>query len=312
MPFTRSDAICTESGQREQFNIVTAFTDGSNIYGSDVRRAEGLRTMSKGFLRTHTQGPTLPSNKQARRIDPIGPMEFVAGDIRATEQPGLASIHSLFVLEHNRLATLLSSFDSSLLDEELYQRSRRLVIGQIQNIVYGEFLPIVLGPTTMQEYGLNLPAFRTTTTYDKSVNPGIFNEFATFAFRFGHSLIPDFFKTAKKPLETTPNICPLKDTFFKIEECVMGKDSSGKAWQNLILGISTSQSPPMDAKIEESISNFLFCQKCNIIDGFGQDLAARNIQRGRDHGLPGYNHYRHVQIYCIQYSQQSFKQYCLT
>ena len=143
----------------------------------------------------------------------------------------------------------------------------------------------------MEEYGLNLPVSG-TTTYDKTVNPGIFNEFATFAFRFGHSLIPDFFKPAKKPLETTPNICPLKDTFFKVEECVLGKDLSGKAWQNLILGISTSQSPPMDAKIEETMSNFLFCEKCDFVSGFGQDLAARNIQRGRDHGLPGYNQYR--------------------
>ena len=294
MAFTRSDAMCTESGKREQFNLITAFIDGSNIYASDDRRKGGLRTMSKGLLRTHSRGPTLPANKEAGRIDPIGPMSFVAGDIRATEQPGLASIHSLFVLEHNRLATQILTQNPLLLDEELFQRARRLVIAQIQNIVYNEFLPIVLGPTKMQEYGLNLPPVSRTTTYDPSANPDIFNEFATFAFRFGHSLIPDFFEPAKRPQKTAQNICPLKDTFFKVEECVLGKDLSGKAWQNLILGISTSQSPPMDAKIEEAISNFLFCQKCDFIDGFGQDLAARNIQRGRDHGLPGYTQYRYI------------------
>ena len=294
MAFTRSDATCTESGQREQFNIITAFIDGSNIYGSDDRRAEGLRLKSKGFLRTHSRGPTLPASKEAGGIRGIGGSKaFVAGDMRATEQPGLAAIHSLFVLEHNRLATQISSEDPSLLDEELYQRARRLNIGQIQNIVYNEFLPIVLGPTMMEEYSLNLPVSG-TTSYDKSVNPGIFNEFATFAFRFGHSLIPDFFEPARKPRKTSPNIFPLKDTFLKVEECVLGKDLSGKAWQNLILGISTAQSPPMDAKVEESIGNFLFCEKCDFITGHGQDLAARNIQRGRDHGLPGYNEYRYV------------------
>ena len=171
----------------------------------------------------------MPENKQTGGIDPppIKPKAFLAGDIRATEQPGLAAIHSLFVLEHNRLATQISTANPSLLDEELYQRARRLVIGQIQNIVYKEFLPIVLGPTKMEEYGLNLPVSG-TTTYDKSVNPGIYNEFATFAFRFGHSLIPDFFEPAKKPRKTSPNICPLKDTFFKVEECVLGKDLSGQ------------------------------------------------------------------------------------
>ena len=292
--FVRSDATCTESGVREQFNIITAFIDGSNVYGSDDKRADGLRLKSKGLLRTHSKGPTLPASKDAGGIQGIGGTKaFVAGDIRATEQPGLASIHSLFVLEHNRLATEISTQDPSLLDEELYQRARRLVIGQIQNIVYNEFLPIVLGPTMMEVYGLNLPVSG-TTTYDKSVNPGVYNEFATFAFRFGHSLIPDFFEPARKPRKTSPNVCPLKDTFLKVEECVLGKDLSGKAWQNLILGISTSQSPPMDAKVEESIGNFLFCQNCDFITGHGQDLAARNIQRGRDHGLPGYNEYRYV------------------
>ena len=287
---------------REQFNIITAFIDGSNVYGSDDKRADGLRRKYKGLLRTHSRGPTLPASKEAGGIlgVPVSTKAFVAGDIRATEQPGLASIHSLFVLEHNRLATEISTQDPSLLDEELYQRARRLVIGQIQNIVYSEFLPIVLGSTKMQEYGLNLPVSG-TTSYDPNVNPGISNEFATFAMRFGHSLIPDFFIPAKKPLKTTPNICPLKDTFFKVEECVLGKSLTGKAWQNLILGISTTQSPPMDAKVEESIGNFLFCKdnlgECDFITGHGQDLAARNIQRGRDHGLPGYIHYRYVLIF---------------
>ena len=98
MAFTRSDATCTESGHREQFNIITAFIDGSNVYGSDDRRAEGLRLKSKGFLRTHSRGPTLPASKEAGGIRGIGGSKaFVAGDMRATEQPGLAAIHSLFL-----------------------------------------------------------------------------------------------------------------------------------------------------------------------------------------------------------------------
>ena len=84
-------------------------------------------------------------------------------------------------------------------------------------------------------YNLSLPT-EGTTVYDSSVNPNVFNEMATFAFRFGHSLIPNFFKPSDPPmpLETMNDICPLKDNFFKVEELEVGRDFSGQAWQNLL------------------------------------------------------------------------------
>merc|ERR1719347_2151030 len=43
-PFTRSDIFCPRKGEpREQINGVTAFIDGSMIYGSDDETSIGLR-----------------------------------------------------------------------------------------------------------------------------------------------------------------------------------------------------------------------------------------------------------------------------
>ena len=287
--FTRSEGTCT-NGRREQFNKLTAFIDGSQVYGSDKVRSDKLRTKSGGLLKTHKLGPTLPSNSQVGFVDQDKCGEdLVAGDTRADEQPGLTAIHSLFLLEHNRLATEFKTQDSSLTDEELFQKARQIVIAEIQKVTYSEFLPIVLGQTFMTKYHLNLPTSQTgTSKYNAGVDPTVFNEFATFAFRFGHSLVPNLFKTSSKPQELDHRFCILKDNFFKSEEFVFGPDFSGKAWKNLILGISQSQTKKMDSKMENSLTNFLFCGKnCDFRKGFGQDLAARNIQRGRDHCRSG-------------------------
>ena len=100
-PFTRSDGTCTNYGRREQFNKLTAFIDGSNVYGSDKTRSDRLRTMSGGLLKSHKLGPTLPSNSQVGFVDQDKCDEdLVAGDTRAHEQPGLTAMHSLFLLEH--------------------------------------------------------------------------------------------------------------------------------------------------------------------------------------------------------------------
>ena len=71
--------------------------------------------------------------------------------------PGLASVHTLWLREHNRLATQITSASPGLGDEEVYQVARKILIAEMQNIVYEEYLPLVLGHQAMWDYGVNLP-----------------------------------------------------------------------------------------------------------------------------------------------------------
>ena len=68
---------------------------------------------------------------------------------------GLAAVHTLFLREHNRLARLmdldhLEKTGSPLSDEELFQRARKVTIAEWQNIVYAEYLPLILGEFNMR------------------------------------------------------------------------------------------------------------------------------------------------------------------
>ena len=61
----------------------------------------------------------------------------------------------------------------------------------MQNIVYGQYLPEILGQGTMDSLDLGIEE---PTRYNADEDPSITNAFATAAYRFGHSSIQSFVK----------------------------------------------------------------------------------------------------------------------
>ena len=101
-------------------------------------------------------------------------------------------MHTLFMLEHNRIVRelhlqpvmrrYLRKLPEAEQDEVMYQETRRVLAATHQAIVYKEFLPAILGPENMRKYELELKE-GTDSKYDPDLEPTIWNEFATFAFR---------------------------------------------------------------------------------------------------------------------------------
>lgn len=100
---------------REQVNSLTAYIDGSNIYGSTVELARYLRDLNPndGLLKsTQINGEIfMPLSDEHFPLDcqlqpKAGFMDcFLAGDHRVNEHIGLLAFHNLWLRQHNRLAT---------------------------------------------------------------------------------------------------------------------------------------------------------------------------------------------------------------
>ena len=61
----------------------------------------------------------------------------------------MTSIQTLFNREHNRIAATLASLNPTWSDETIYQQTRRIVIAELQDIVYGEFVPLINGSSAL-------------------------------------------------------------------------------------------------------------------------------------------------------------------
>lgn len=272
MPFTRSAYAHTPNKPRQQMNHITAFLDGSMVYGSDAIRAKALRTNDETGRLKMSEGRFLPYN-----IDGLpnagGPSAelFLAGDIRANEQVGLTAMHTLFVREHNRIAKNIRRRHSSLTGNEIYEKARRKVGALIQVISYEEFLPILLGKQALRPY----------RGYKPWVNPSVANVFSTAAYRLGHSMLsPQLLRLKKNGQPINAGHLPLRDAFF-----APWRITTEQGIAPVLRGLAGQRAQEVDPYVIDDVRNFLF----GTPGSGGFDLAALNIQRGRDHGLPSYN-----------------------
>ncbi|PHI19766.1 hypothetical protein CEQ90_11100 [Lewinellaceae bacterium SD302] len=263
-------------------NEITAFIDGSAVYGSDEERAAWLRSFEDGKMKVST-GNLLPYNtidgEFDSPIDPdaphmgddvgFSPRLFVAGDVRANENPLLTSFHTLFVREHNRRAEIIKTEHPDWTDEEIYQLARKYVGGHIAAITYNEWLPAMGVP--IADY----------SGYDETIHPQLSNTFTAAGFRVGHTLLNSLIlRVDNNGNELPEGHMLLRNGFFNVNALpeVGGIDP-------YLAGMGQQVQQTMDSRIVDDVRNFLFGPP----GAGGTDLASINIARGRERGLPSFN-----------------------
>jgi peroxidase len=124
------------------------------------------------------------------------------------------------------------------------------VIAEWQSIVYGEYLPVVLGDQNLE--GLILS--NDGSIYNPEVNPSLDNEFATAAFRFGHSMIQGLIQMFATDNTGVINEYLLHKQFGSSD---MVEFNQGEGLENILSGLVNQPSQSCDKEVTSEVTNFL-------------------------------------------------------
>jgi hypothetical protein len=225
---------------------------------------------------------------------------YITGDGRGNENIGLTAVHHVFHSEHNHMieqvkARALESGDVAFLNEwlrvdvtsvpttpeeiaalkwdgeRLFQAARFTTEMQYQHLVFEEFA---------RKVQPDVDAFVFNPSVD--INPAIFAEFAHVVYRFGHSML----RETVDLIDNDGNLTGMKlfDAFLNPLEFGSETVSHDQAAGAIVRG--------MTSQVGNEIDEFVTGVLRNQLLGIPLDLAALNIARGRDTGIPPLNQAR--------------------
>jgi hypothetical protein len=275
-------------------NVHSHWWDGSQIYGNDQRAQLELRSGEDGKLNLGPDG-LVPVDPNSKKHPADEPGFWI----------GLAMMHTLFSREHNAICDRLRAEYPAYSDEELFERARLINTALLAKIHTIEWTPALLNHPTARR-GLNANWWGLAGKSVKrlvgriSTNEVISGIVGGRAEHFGvpyslteefvavyrmHPLIPDdytfravandevlqereFAQVAQRPAMELMEQVAMQDLFY----------SFGRAHPGAI----TLHNYP------RGLQNF------RRPDGIPQDLAATDILRSRELGVPRYNEFRRL------------------
>jgi Animal haem peroxidase len=292
---TRRDPSADPSGPATFVTDDTHWWDGSQIYGREPAFAQAIRAGEHGKLRIDEQG--LPPKELDAHIDLTG----VGGNFWV----GLAVLHTLFMREHNAICDRLHQQHPELDDEELYQKARLVNAALMAKIHTVDWTPAVIAhPTTVTALRANWWGLE-GERLDKQVGrltsnevvrgipgsptdhhgvPYALTEEFVAVYRM-HPLIPDdySFRSVQNDRELAALTLPDLNALHVRERL------TDYSMADLLYSFGTEHPGSI------SLHNYpRFLQHFDRPDGTLVDLAAIDILRTRERGVPRYNQFRRL------------------
>ncbi|XP_062245894.1 dual oxidase 1 [Platichthys flesus] len=287
-----------ESGQspsnpRTQVNMVTAWIDGSSIYGPSASWSDSLRSFSGGLLTSGSEW-NMPKHGGGRKLmwsaaDPSTGERgahglYELGNAWANENMFTAAEGIIWFRYHNYVASKLHEEHPEWSDEKLFQNARKTVVATFQNIALYEWLPGFLRDTKLPPY----------PGYQKFVDPGISPEFQAAAIRFGITMAPPgvymrnrtchFRQILNVDGSSSPAV-RLCNSFWKRQR---PNANTSQDVDELLMGMASQIAEREDNVVVEDLRDYMY----GPLRFTRTDLVAMTIQRGRDFGLRSYTELR--------------------
>ncbi|MEA2504301.1 MAG: hypothetical protein QOG36_1344 [Actinomycetota bacterium] len=278
-------------------NTETHWWDASQIYGSDPNFGKLLRSGEDGKVNLDAKG-LIP-------VDPSAPHPGIdLAGVQGNWWLGLGILHSLFMQEHNAICDELRKAYPSWDDDQLYARARLINAALLAKIHTVEWTPAIITHPTSQAamhinwYGVVPPSLRRLflplrneiltgipgSKKDHDGAPYSLTEEFVQVYRM-HPLIPDDFTFRTAGTQDTI----AEKTFRDIAGPGARDVLEGIPMPDLLYSFGTSYPGAL------RLHNFpRFLQEFKRADGTQIDLAATDILRARERGVPRHNDFREL------------------
>jgi hypothetical protein len=263
--------------------------DGSQIYGSDAAFARAIRSGEGGKLRLD------PDGQLPRDLDDKVDLAGVAGNFWL----GLALLHTLFTHEHNAICDRLAAAHPELDDDALYQKARLVNAALMAKIHTVEWTPAIIAhPTTRYAMRANwygilgkrlgkrsknevLGGIPGSATDHHGVPYSLTEEFVA-VYRM-HPLLPDDFTFRSVATDEMLE----ERTFPELGALHVRERLDTIGMPNALYSFGIAHPGAIQ------LHNYpRFLQHLQRPNGEELDLAATDVMRIRERGVPRYNEFR--------------------